>query len=109
MLAARALLVRGTAVCDISDVETAVPFARELLARDPDPLTAVSIVERFIDACSRINGFAQTHDALSARGAEIVGTQEEFGVGDAMNIYAAPGVALGMALAYIAFMEGGAR
>jgi hypothetical protein len=102
------LLVRGTGVCHIDDVTTAVPFARELLTRDPDPLEAVSIVERFIDACSRTDGFAHTHEALRERGAEIVGG-EEFNLGDAVNIYAAPGVALGMALAYIALMEGGVR
>lgn len=103
------LLVRGTGVCDIDAVVAAVPFARDLLARDPDRLEAVSTIERFIDACSRTDGFARTHESLREHGARIVNSGEEFNLGDAVNIYAASGVALGMALAYIAFMEGGAR
>jgi hypothetical protein len=102
------LLVRGTGICDIDNAMTAVPFARELLTRDPDPLEAISIVERFINACPRSEAYAHMHNALREDEARFP-DGERFALGDAVNMYAAPGVALGMALAYIAFMEGGVR
>lgn len=100
-------------ICNAAAIEAAVPAVQQMLrdgSEKGDHFDGLQALEHFLDRWAKGAPCGVAYRYFKTAESDIdAGNGQFIGSGDVMTGYTAPGVAFGIALAYVALTEGGVR